>query len=144
MRLLPLFLFAWLILCGSTFVSCSSGSRNGLFDPFDPGPGNRAPRAIDSSTVATVNLPISGFMQAVDDDGDRLFFRVVAAPSLGNLRIDNTASGSFTYTGVLTGTDRFSFQVDDGLANSNVATVTIQVTPMTLAYSRHVELRNNR
>ncbi|MBA3562506.1 MAG: Ig-like domain-containing protein [Gammaproteobacteria bacterium] len=138
-RFLPFFLLAWLALCGSSFVSCSSSSGDGIIDPR---PDNRAPRALDSSTAATVNMPLSSFMQAVDDDGDRLFYRLVTAPSLGSIRLDNTATGAFTYTGNATGTDHFSFQVDDGLANSNIATVTIQVVPTALANADRAQLRN--
>lgn len=139
LRFVPLFVLVWLPLCGSSFVSCSSGSGEGIIDPR---PDNRAPRALDSSTTATVSVPFSSFLQAVDDDGDRLLFRIITAPALGSVRIDNTATGAFTYTGSQTGTDRFSFRVDDGLAESNIATVTVQVMPVTLARAVRAELRN--
>jgi hypothetical protein len=72
-------------------------------------------------------------MQAVDDDGDPLSFRIVDPPDSGTVRLDNAATGAFTYTGSATGTDRFSFQVDDGLARSNIATVTVTVHSTQLA-----------
>jgi hypothetical protein len=129
-RLLVGLPLAWLLICGSSFVSCSSGSGEGIFDPR---PDNRAPVAFDSALTATVNAAMSGFMQAVDDDGDPLSFRIVDPPDSGTVRLDNAATGAFTYTGSATGTDRFSFQVDDGLARSNIATVTVTVHSTQLA-----------
>lgn len=123
---------AYLLLCGSSFVSCSSGSGEGIFDPR---PDNRAPVAFDSSLTATVSVAMSGFMQAVDDDGDAVVFRIVDAPDSGIVRVDNAATGAYTYTASATGTDRFSFQVDDGLALSNIATVTVTIGPLQLARS---------
>ncbi|HUO82815.1 MAG TPA: Ig-like domain-containing protein [Gammaproteobacteria bacterium] len=122
---------AWLLICGSSFVSCSSGSGEGIFDPR---PDNRAPVAFDSSLTATANTAMSGFMQAVDDDGDPLSFGIVTGPDSGTVRIDNAATGAFTYTGSAAGTDRFSFQADDGLARSNIATVTVTVHAARLAH----------
>ncbi|CAN5208801.1 hypothetical protein BH24PSE2_BH24PSE2_02020 [soil metagenome] len=125
-------LLVWFAVSGSSFVSCSSGSGAALIDPRRD---NRAPRAFDSFTTAILNVPVSGFMQAIDDDGDRLLFRLVTAPRLGSVRIEDSASGAYTYLPGSSGTDHFSFQVDDGLASSNIATVTIEITPATLLSS---------
>lgn len=70
---------------------------------------------------------VSGQLTASDDDDDPLTFTIVAAPIRGTATITNAATGNFTYTPTpgLSGTDSFTFKVNDGTADSNVATVRI-------------------
>ena len=68
-------------------------------------------------------------LAATDADGDALTFAVTAGPAHGTL----TGSGSgrtYTPDADFTGTDSFTFTASDGVAGSNVATVTL--TPRTL------------
>nr|HMN27375.1 Ig-like domain-containing protein [Caldilineaceae bacterium] len=62
-----------------------------------------------------------------DVDNDPLTLAVVDQPLHGTLTLNQ--DGSFTYTPVadFNGTDSFSYQLDDGQATSNVATVAITV-----------------
>ena len=50
----------------------------------------------------------------------------------GTATLTNTATGAFTYTPKpnANGTDSFTFQVNDGKADSNVATVTVTIDPV--------------
>ncbi len=115
------------LLSGSFFFACSSGDSF-LFD------GNRAPVAKDSALVTAVDRPVSGFMQATDDDGDRLSYRIISGPLFGVVQITDSSTGAFTYAANVEGVDRFNFQANDGKADSNVATVTITVNRNTAAF----------
>ena len=65
-----------------------------------------------------------------DADGDSIEATVVAEPAHGTL--DLAADGSFTYDPATdySGSDSFAYKANDGLADSNVATATIFVTPV--------------
>ena len=62
-----------------------------------------------------------------DADGDPLSAALVAGPQNGTLTFN--ADGSFVYTPNCnyTGTDAFQYKLNDGTADSNVATVSINV-----------------
>jgi hypothetical protein len=73
-----------------------------------------------------------------DTDGPTSLTAItVTNPLTGSLAFD--PDGSFTYTPTLnfTGVVTFTYRVNDGMANSNVATVTITVTP---EYKMHLPL----
>jgi hypothetical protein len=65
---------------------------------------------------------------AGDADGDSLSAAVVAGPSHGTLTLN--ANGSFTYVPDRTyvGADSFTFKANDGAADSNIATISLDVT----------------
>ncbi len=73
----------------------------------------------------------SGVVQGSDADGDPLRAKLVQGPAHGTLVFNN--DGSFTYTPLDSGPDSFRYRVYDGLENSNVATVYLNVnTPPTV------------
>jgi len=95
-------------------------------------PVNDAPVATDDSystsedTVLTV--PASGVLSNdIDVDADVLSAVLVNAPAHGTLTLN--ADGSFSYTpdANWNGSDSFTYQANDGTANSNIATVSLQV-----------------
>src|SRR5439155_6454692 len=63
-----------------------------------------------------------------DVDGDALTAVLVGGPSHGALTLN--ADGGFTYTPTanFNGSDSFSYKANDGVAQSNVATVTLTIT----------------
>jgi VCBS repeat-containing protein len=67
---------------------------------------------------------------ATDADGDALDALLVSGPSHGILVLN--VDGMFTYQPAadFTGTDSFAYKVNDGQADSNVATITITVNPL--------------
>ncbi|MCP4361462.1 MAG: tandem-95 repeat protein, partial [Chloroflexi bacterium] len=89
---------------------------------------NRAPVANDQnpSTDEDTALPIT--LTASDADNDALTYSVLSQPSDGTL---SGTAPNLTYVpdADFNGSDSFTFQVDDGLAGSNVATVNITVNP---------------
>lgn len=83
-----------------------------------------------TTTASTpVVIPISALMSNDSDvEGDALTFGLTSEPAHGQLAFG--ADGSFLYTPDtgFTGNDSFTYVVNDGSLNSNVAVVTIAVT----------------
>jgi len=64
-------------------------------------------------------------------DANPLTYSIVTNGTKGTATITNIGTGAYTYTPSLnqTGTDTFTFKVNDGTVDSNVATITITITP---------------
>ena len=93
-----------------------------------PRAGDDAYTIMEDSTL-TVNLP--GLLSNDSDaDGDSLTAVLDTAPGNGALTLN--ADGTFTYTPDtnFAGTESFTYKANDGLADSNVATVSITVSPI--------------
>jgi VCBS repeat-containing protein len=92
-------------------------------------PVNDPPVANDDVATTTEDAPVGGNVLAndTDADGDTLSAALVTGPANGTLAFG--PDGTFVYTPNpnFKGTDSFTYQVDDGTADSNVATVTIAV-----------------
>ncbi len=92
------------------------------------------PVASDLSVMTTVSTPVDIFLEATDDEDDVLTFVIVGDPSHGTIGGPECAdSGVCTYTPTTgyVGGDSFTWKANDGTSDSNVATVTITVTPLT-------------
>ncbi len=97
-----------------------------------PAPPNTAPFALDDSYstfqgVALV-VPASGvLLNDTDAQSDPLNAVLDVAPAHGSVTLNPT--GGFTYTPVVgySGPDQFTYHANDGVLNSNVATVSINV-----------------
>ena len=65
-----------------------------------------------------------------DADADPLTAAKLTDPSKGT--VDFSSDGSFTYTpdDDATGNDTFTYRVSDGTDDSNIATITIEITPV--------------
>lgn len=93
---------------------------------------NDAPMALDGELSAPLLYPFSrdGQLQATDIEDDPLTFQIVAEPDFGTLDLD-PATGKYRYTPTLipnlSQRDSFTFKVNDGDLDSNVATVQIRV-----------------
>ncbi|WP_371188258.1 invasin domain 3-containing protein [Thalassotalea maritima] len=91
---------------------------------------NNAPEANAQNLETLEDGALEIILTASDiDEGDALTYSVVAQPENGTL----TGSGeSLTYTpeADFTGKDSFTFKANDGEDDSNVATITIEVTPV--------------
>ena len=86
--------------------------------------------SVDEDTVLTIDAAEGVLNNDVDVDEDPLVI-IQLLPTSGSLSLD-TDDGSFVYTPDpnFYGTDSFTYQDFDGLANSNVATVVITVNPV--------------
>ena len=104
-------------------------------------PPNAAPVANAQSVNATEDgaaVPIT--LTASDADDDALSFSIVASPAKGSLgslgapdcSAANTCSATVSYTPAANenGADSFTFKVNDGTADSNTATVSIDIAPI--------------
>ena len=119
------------------FATVSDGRRTtrGPTWSFTTAPANVAPVALDDSydvdedTVLSVAAPgVLG--NDTDADGPALTAAVGVLPSNGKLVLD--PDGGFTYAPNpgFNGLDSFIYTASDGIAASNVATVTIRVAPV--------------
>ncbi len=90
---------------------------------------NGAPVAESVSVVTDEDVPATVVLAASDPDGDPLTFAVVAVPSHGTL---SGTAPLLTYTPSADyhGADSFTFKASDGQAESNVATVSLTMTPV--------------
>ncbi len=120
------------------YISATAYNDSGLESDYCPEivwacsmsiPENRAPVAINTHIDMYEDSTSSGNLLATDLDGDILTFALVSNGSLGSVVITDTATGTFTYTPQLnaTGSDSFTFMVNDGQNDSNIATVTVAV-----------------
>ncbi|HEY7512239.1 MAG TPA: Ig-like domain-containing protein, partial [Vicinamibacteria bacterium] len=92
-------------------------------------PVNDAPVAADQAVETAEDTAVAITLGAADADGDPLTYAVVAGPQHGTL---SGTGPSLTYTPAADyhGPDSFTFKANDGALDSNVATVTIEVTPV--------------
>ncbi|MDM8549901.1 putative Ig domain-containing protein [Desulfobacterales bacterium HSG2] len=91
---------------------------------------NYTPVADDSRLETDEDSPLSGSLTASDADEDPLTFTIVAQPGKGSVEIADADIGAFTYTPNANenGTDTFTYQVSDGLSDSDIATVTVEIS----------------
>ena len=107
-------------------ASDSENPTNGGYDTVQITVVNRAPAAKEQAltTNAGTDLPIT--LSAYDADNDTLVYSVVDMPKHGTL--SGTAPNLvYTPAAGYAGPDVFTFKVNDGLADSNLATVSITV-----------------
>jgi phosphatidylserine/phosphatidylglycerophosphate/cardiolipin synthase-like enzyme len=108
--------------------------QNAYAKPDRPNKPNKSPVANGQSVATDEDTPVLITLTGRDANKDPLTFSIVDPPADGTLsaisHIDNT-SAEVTYTPDtgFTGTDSFTFRVNDGIEDSNTATVTITVNP---------------
>jgi hypothetical protein len=90
---------------------------------------NVAPVALDQQVVTPEDTSVALTLIATDANGDALTFSVVSGPSHGSL---TGQAPLLTYTPAADyhGPDSVTFRASDGALESNVATVSISVTPV--------------
>jgi hypothetical protein len=112
------------------YVTCAPGQgTNGQISySYTIAPSsNEPPMAYDQAVNTSEDIPVAVNLAASDADGDALSYQIVASPSHGSL---SGTTPSLIYKPNLgyTGLDTFTFKVNDGIADSNIATVTVNVT----------------
>ena len=92
-------------------------------------PVNDAPVAISQSVSTAEDMAKAIVLTGSDGDGDPLTYSIVAQPLYGTL---SGSAPNVTYIAAANynGSDSFTFKVNDGVVDSNTATVSITVTPV--------------
>jgi len=89
-------------------------------------PVNDPPEADDQSVTTEFETPVNITLGIWDADGDPVTWILVSGPTHGSLS-GTGAARTYTPDDGFSGTDSFTFKVNDGQADSNIATVTITV-----------------
>ncbi len=108
-------------------------------------PVNDAPVANDMTETTAEDTPKVITVNASDIDGDTLTAEIMTGPANGSVSV-NGLEVTYTPSENWYGEDIFTYRVSDGEANSNIATVTITVTPVNdapVAESFEVDLQEN-
>jgi len=95
-------------------------------------PVNDAPIATGKAITVAEDTAISGVLPASDVDKDALTFSVVTKPTHGTVTLVNASTGAFSYKPAANyyGADSFTFKASDGKLSSNVATISLTITPV--------------
>jgi hypothetical protein len=93
---------------------------------INPNAGDNAPIANDQTVNVRKDASKAVTLTASDIDGDTLSYQIVAAPTHGSL---SGTAPNIVYTPNLgyTGLDSLTFKANDGVKDSNIATVTLNV-----------------
>jgi uncharacterized repeat protein (TIGR01451 family) len=113
---------------GYTITDGIGGTNNSLITVTVT---NLPPTAFGQSVATTENIALPIPLTGSDPAGRPLTFIIVSSPAGGTLTGLNTNTGAVTYTPTnnFTGTDTFTFRVNDGYNSSATATISIAVTP---------------
>ncbi|MDP4145917.1 MAG: Ig-like domain-containing protein [Bacillota bacterium] len=90
-------------------------------------PVNDAPVASASSETTDEDKPLSGNLHVTDIDSSTLTYSVVQGPTNGTVTINPDGTYTYTPNPNYNGSDSFTFKANDGQADSNIATVSINV-----------------
>ncbi len=92
---------------------------------------DQPPVASKGSLSATTAKASSGTLSASNPSKGTLAFAIVIPPTHGTATITNAATDAYTYTSTsgYTGSDSFTWKVNDGVVDSNIATESVTVTP---------------
>lgn len=92
---------------------------------------NDSPVAMDGTITTKQGTRVDGTLAAADANGDSLTYAVTKNPAHGELTMLDATKGSYTYTpdAGFSGSDSFIFKANDGVDDSDEATIGITVTP---------------
>ncbi|TAL07200.1 MAG: tandem-95 repeat protein, partial [Verrucomicrobia bacterium] len=112
----------------------NDGSSNSLpaLVTINVTPVNDAPTANGQSVTTPEDTATNIVLTATDVDSTNFTFTILVGPTNGTFTSINTNTGAFTYlpNPNFSGSDAFTFRVNDGSSNSLPALVSITVTPV--------------
>ena len=82
---------------------------------------NQGPVARNMELTTYKNVPITGYFDAVDSDGDPLTFQLTSTPARGSVALAEDGSSRFVYTPYenKTGSDSFTYVATDSAGNTS-------------------------
>ncbi|MCV6637732.1 LamG-like jellyroll fold domain-containing protein, partial [Candidatus Albibeggiatoa sp. nov. NOAA] len=113
---------------GTTAIDSSGNNRNGILSNMVDADWVDVNTSIPVQLTTSLSTPFSGFLPAYDNDDDVLIYSLVNDDG-GAAILDDASTGAFTYTPHTAGTHTFTYKVNDGFDDSNIATVTVEVEP---------------
>ncbi|WP_242929066.1 LamG-like jellyroll fold domain-containing protein [Pontibacter vulgaris] len=88
-------------------------------------------RVVSTAGDITTNEDVAytGKLAGSDESGNALTYAIVTAPTKGTLTLTDAATGAFTYTPTanINGTDVFTYKVNNGSSDSEIATVNVTI-----------------
>ncbi len=105
-------------------------SINSKFEKITITVVNNPPRARNGSQSVKENGRKVFSLSASDADGDELTYRITSQPTKGSLSINRSGRATYIPFDEKEGSDSFSFTVNDGLVDSNIATISIDIDPI--------------
>ena len=105
-------------------------SINSKFEKITITVVNNPPRARSGSQSVKENGRKVFNLSASDADGDELTYRIITQPTKGSLSINRAGRATYIPFDQNEGSDSFSFTVNDGLVDSNIATISIDIDPI--------------
>ncbi|MBF0132833.1 MAG: tandem-95 repeat protein [Magnetococcales bacterium] len=90
---------------------------------------NQPPRPVADTLTITAGQTLNGTLAVSNADGDSLAYRIITQGTKGTVTMTNAATGAYTYIpnpGAY-GTDTFTFIVNDGIADSEAVTATVNI-----------------
>ncbi|ETR71625.1 MAG: hypothetical protein OMM_02349 [Candidatus Magnetoglobus multicellularis str. Araruama] len=91
---------------------------------------NDPPTASPYGITVTEDIPFVFMAAGIDPDNDPITYRISTLPTKGQLNVINAQSGEMQYTPNLneTGTDTFTYIINDTFEDSHPVTVTVMIT----------------
>ncbi|MEE9351414.1 MAG: Ig-like domain-containing protein, partial [Thiotrichaceae bacterium] len=111
------------LLVLSTLTACGGGGTTNGNNDDD---GNTIPTAQDVTTTTPEDTPKLVTLDATDSDGDTLTYIKVTDPAHGTLSIQNNIL-TYTPDTNYNGSDSFTYKINDGTGDSNIATASITI-----------------
>lgn len=95
---------------------------------------NDPPVAAAASLSTNEDVIANSTLSATDVDADALTYSIVSNATIGTATITNATTGTYTYTPNLgvTGVYSFTFKVNDGSVDSNIAMVNVSIAPVNI------------
>jgi len=106
-------------------IGCYTCHKGPNEDESNP---NKAPTVSNQSVSTTSGQQVQIALSALDPDGNPVTLRIVSQPSNGTAGLQGTTATYFPYSGYA-GTDTFTYAASDGQTESNLAVVTVTVSP---------------
>ena len=111
------------------FTACGGDNSKGKQNPSKNSLVNTTPKALNQTLTLNEDNSIKLTLKGKDEDNDTLGFKVTKKPTHGKLE-GKAPNLTYIPNKDYNGIDNFNFIVNDGLEDSNEATITLNITPI--------------